>query len=133
MRTRRRATWIGSALTFALFTAIHLASGPAEAQPKKKPKKAPKESTVNVGECVDFDQQQDDGGIHFNLRSTCTADLECNVSWALRCDGDANRRQEARAFVLSAGSAGGAYASAADCGDRGWSIAQVKWSCRGSE
>jgi len=133
MRTRSRATWIGSALALTLFTVMHLApAGSAAAQPRKaKPPK--KEATVNVGECVRFDQDQDDAGIQFTLRSKCTGDLECSVSWALRCDGDEHKRQEARAFVLSAGSNGGAYASADACGDRGWSIGQVRWSCRGAE
>jgi hypothetical protein len=125
MRTRTRAAGLGSALAIAL-SAIAATAG---AQPKKPP------ATVNVGECVRYRQDQDDGGIGFTLRSSCSADLDCSISWNLRCDGDpaGGKRQGAQTFFLAAGSTGAAYASADACGDKGWSISQVRWSCRGSE
>jgi hypothetical protein len=125
MRTRIRAAMVGSALAIGL-------SAVAAAQPKK-PKKEPPQ--VNVGECVRYSQDQDDGGISFVLKSTCQADLECSISWVLRCDGDGadQKRQGARTFFLGTGQSDGARGSADECGDKGWSIGKVRWSCRSPE
>jgi len=133
MRTRTRATWIGSALALALATtSIAPGARTAAAEPKAPAKPRPKPDQVSVTACVKYAQRQDDGGINLSLRSACTADLECSISWALRCEGDAadQKRQEARAFTLMAGQTGGAYAAADACGDKGWTISAVHWSCR---
>jgi hypothetical protein len=120
MRARTKAAWAGSALAVALFAVTS-----ASAEPKQ----------VNVSECVKYSQHQDDGGMDFGLKSSCAADLECSISWMLRCDGDAadQKRQEARAFMLPSGQTGSAYASADACGEKGWSITRVRWSCKGTE
>jgi hypothetical protein len=119
MRPRTKAAWAGPALAIALSAAV------SAAEPKP----------VNVSECVRYSQKQHDGGMDFMLKSTCAVHLECSISWVLRCDGDAadQKRHEASVFVLPAGQAGAAHGSADACGEKGWSISRVRWTCRSSE
>jgi hypothetical protein len=96
----------------------------ANAQSKKKV-----EARRDVSRCVKYVQRQKDDGLDLNLDSSCDMDLACSVSWVLSCEGSADRN-EASAFELLAGTAYGVSASAGVCGDSGWSIKRVRWSCK---
>lgn len=97
-------------------------AGSADAQKKVEAKR-------DVSRCVAYQQKQRDSGLELNLDSSCEMDLQCSISWVLSCEGSADRN-EASAFELMAGTAYGVSASAGACGERGWAIKRVRWSCR---
>lgn len=82
-----------------------------------------------VSTCVTLSQTERDRAVDIELASRCEAALSCRVRWSLVCDGDAKRRAHARTFALAPSRAHAVTASAAACGDGGWSVRDVRWSC----
>lgn len=102
---------------------------PAAAQSKKKVKK---KTPVSV--CAHFDQvDKDDDGVDLVVANRCDIKLSCSVSWTLTCapaSARASRTQHASAFELEVGSDQRTLASPAACGNDGWVLDDVSWSCR---
>lgn len=102
---------------------------PAAAQPKKKAKK---KTPVSV--CAHFDQvDKDDDGVDLVVANRCDVKLSCSVSWTLTCAPETpkvSRTQHGAAFELELGSDQSTLASPAQCGNDGWVLDDVSWSCQ---
>ena len=122
----RGARWALCAL------ALSLAASPAYADrgKKKKPRAKPRES---VAACTNFDQQdREDDSVDLVISSTCEVPVACSVSWSLVCapgTKHAHRSQHGEAFALTSSQTQSTNASAGTCGNDGWVIDDVVWSC----
>ena len=133
-RPLSRAPWVGcvwSALSaVALVTSILGGGGDAEAQSKSK---KVKKRVEKVSACVDFRQDGGDGSVDFHFVSSCARALDCGVTWTLQCETWEGKRSarshDGAAFVLEPDASHVATASASSCGDDGWVIDDVSWSC----
>jgi hypothetical protein len=104
----------------------------AEAQKRVAKKKTKRKSRERaIGRCVRYRQQQTEEGLYLRLANRCDFDLSCTMSWRVRCDSDepGTRRRKAEVLEIDQGTTDGTYASAAICGDDGWRISEVRWSC----
>jgi hypothetical protein len=116
MRPNRQAPWVICALAATLLIAT---AGTLSADDKKVP----------VNECVAYDQDDLDDGLSIRLASSCQVDLRCEIRWSLTCEGD-KPKKEVSVFGLIADTSHKVEASAAACGEAGWQIDGVSWSCR---
>jgi hypothetical protein len=121
MRRNRLASWVTSVLSCAAFAAVIASVGDASA-----------DDSTRVSKCVKYQQTQKETAIEVRLTSSCSIDLACSVTWKLACEGK-EPTHEAKAFPLLAGDVGQVTASAARCGDAGWAIRGVRWSCKASD
>lgn len=103
---------------------------PAAAQPKKK--KAKKKTPVSV--CAHFDQvDKEDDGVDLVVANRCDVKLSCSVSWTLTCAPETpkvSRSQHGTAFDLELGADQSTLASPSACGNDGWVLDDVIWSCQ---
>jgi hypothetical protein len=88
-----------------------------------------------VASCTSFDQvEKGDDKVELTIHNTCTIPLDCAVSWRVVCAPASKSRRAVHPasakFTLSQGGASSAEASATVCGDAGWSIDSVQWSCQ---
>ncbi|HUQ01270.1 MAG TPA: hypothetical protein VM261_02190 [Kofleriaceae bacterium] len=117
-----------SCLTLAAF--ITALGSPAAAQAKKK--KVKKKTPVSV--CAHFDQvDKEDDGVDLVVANRCDVKLACSVSWTLTCtphEGSSSRSQHGAAFDLDTGADQSTLASPATCGNDGWTLDDVTWSCQ---
>lgn len=121
MRKAPNAGWI--ACVVALGTM--LVASAVSAQNKSRKVRA-------ISSCVKYDRTQADDGLNLNLDNTCDIDVECTMSWTLRCDAG-GKHPASDTLDITSGQMSTAFASADACGDDGWRISGVKWSCKGSE
>ena len=89
----------------------------------------------SVATCARFDQvDQGDAKVAFTIHNTCSIPLDCAMSWRVVCAPDSKKRRSAHpaatTVTISDGSSQSAEASAAVCGDDGWVIDSVRWSCQ---
>ena len=122
MRAESWAPWATCALALILCVAVPTRSF---AEPTRR----------SVAACAVFDQvDKDHDKVGFTIRNTCTIPLDCAVSWRLVCAPDSKKRRAEHpsrtTFAVSAGATEGAEASAAVCGDDGWTINAIQWSCQ---
>lgn len=114
----------------ALAAFVMALGSPAAAQPKKK--KAKKKTPVSV--CAHFDQvDKEDDGVDLVVANRCDIKLSCSVSWTLTCAPETpkvSRTQHGAAFELELGSDQSTLASPAECGNDGWVLDDVTWSCQ---
>jgi hypothetical protein len=105
-------------------------SATAGAQPKKKAKVKKK---VPVSTCAHFDQvDKDDSGVDLVVANRCEIKLACSVAWTLKCvprTGRGASSPNAAAFELETGADQSTLASPTECGNDGWVIDDVTWSC----
>lgn len=118
-----------------LLCALALAAlcSPAAAGPKKS--RAKKVKAVSVAACTSFDQldREDEDGVDIVVSSRCDVKLACSVSWSLTCQpavGKSRRSQHGQAFSLVTDATETTTASAGTCGNDGWVIDNVSWSCQ---
>jgi hypothetical protein len=106
-------------------------SSPAVAGPKKGGKKA---SKVSVASCTTFDQiDHEDAGLDLVVANRCEIKLACSVSWTLTCQpaaGRSRKSQHGQAFSLATDTSETTSVSAETCGNDGWAIDDVSWSCQ---
>ena len=126
MRSRNRARWASCALALVSLTA------PAVAD------KSVHKSKGSIAECASFDQKDSgDTSVDFTVTNSCTIKVECSVTWSLTCAPDSpkhrSRKQQGASFNLETTEAKTTTASADSCGDAGWSIDDVNWSCAPSK
>ena len=91
-------------------------------------------SKKSLADCTAFDQEdKDDVTVAFTIHNSCTVPVDCKVSWRVVCAPDSKKRRSTHAksakLALHEVGAGSAEASAAVCGDDGWAIDSVNWSC----
>jgi hypothetical protein len=67
--------------------------------------------------------------MNLRLSNRCGRDLQCSITWEVACQSEDEPRKAGSVFDLPAASTDGAYATAASCGDDGWEIRKVRWSC----
>jgi hypothetical protein len=123
-------------LWFAMF-AIALLMSPvgdddAVAQSKSSKKKV-KKRTEDVSSCVTFGQSDAGDAVNFRFASTCEATLSCGVTWTLQCESWEGKKSakthDGVAFELETNATYSTSASPASCGDDGWTIDDISWSC----
>ncbi|MCA9677686.1 MAG: hypothetical protein H6709_14625 [Kofleriaceae bacterium] len=112
-------------LAVAVLLPAHLAH--ADDKPSKKAGKS-------VARCVAFDQRDrdDEDGVDFHVSSTCEIRLSCTIKWSLTCSPGTKKQKttwEGFSFELDNGEAADHTASASACGNAGWSLDHISWSC----
>lgn len=125
MRARTVAPWLTCGLVLTGVCAAWDAS--AQKAPEKK-----RPDTQPITSCIDYDQDVRDDGIELSLVNTCDVDVDCAMSWTLRCDGAKPKRKTA-ALIMARGESASAFASAEACGEEGWRVTSVTWGCRGQD
>lgn len=113
--------------------ALAMLVSPAVAGPKKA--KGKKAKVASVAACTSFDQLDRDGedGVDLVVSSTCDVKLSCSVSWELTCKpavGKSRKSNHGEAFSLATSASETTTASAGVCGNDGWVIDDVTWSCQ---
>jgi hypothetical protein len=88
-----------------------------------------------VGDCTSFDQtDKTDDTVELTIKNTCSMPVDCSISWRVVCAPDSKKRRAVHPgsskLALTTGAASSASASAAVCGDDGWSIEAIEWSCQ---
>lgn len=125
---RPSSLWVRGVLC-ALALAISSSTAAAD---RKKPRG--KKSTTSVAACTSFDQRdREDEGVDLVVTSRCEVKLACSVSWELTCrpaEGKSRRSQHGAAFSLVTDATEITTASPAACGNDGWEIDGVVWSCQ---
>ena len=86
-------------------------------------------------DCTTFDQNdQGDDRVEMTVHNHCTVPLTCSISWRLVCAPDSRKRRSvhsgASQLALVEGATKSTVASATTCGDDGWSIDNIEWSCK---
>ena len=89
----------------------------------------------SLSTCTSFDQSETgDTKVSFTIRNSCTIPVDCALSWRLVCAPDSRKRRAVHPnqvkLLLSTGASQSTEASAASCGDDGWTIDSVLWSCQ---
>jgi hypothetical protein len=127
-RPSHRARWARCALALAAITSLATTAAADRKKKVKKPTKTP------VSVCAHFDQiDKEDDGVDLVVANRCEVKLTCSVSWRLTCAPDtrkATRTQRASAFELDLNSDQSTLASPGECGNDGWMIDDVVWSCQ---
>lgn len=121
MRKAPFAVWL--ACVVAMVTTLSSSHVAAQRKPKK---------TRAISSCVNYDRTQADDGLTLSLDNTCNLDVECTLSWTLSCDAG-GKHPGSETLGIGAGTESTAFASADECGDDGWRISGVKWSCQGAD
>jgi hypothetical protein len=121
MRASLAARWATCA--FALTLCLPAVTAYADKTPK------------SLATCTSFDQaDKGDDAVAFTLHNTCTVPVDCEVTWRVVCAPDSKKRRSAHAgsakLNLPQGSSDTTDASASICGDEGWSIDSIEWSCQ---
>jgi hypothetical protein len=88
----------------------------------------------SLAECTSFEQNdKGDSAVEFTVKNSCTVPIDCSISWRVVCAPESHKRRSVHAsstkLTLNTSQVLSAQASAAACGDDGWSIDDVHWSC----
>lgn len=91
--------------------------------------------TKSIAECTYFDQtDKDDDKVELSIKNLCTVPVDCSMSWRVVCAPDSKKRRAVHPasakFALESGATSSKEASAGVCGDDGWAIDSIKWSCQ---
>ncbi len=99
----------------------------ATAQDKSSPRRP-----IRVARCVKYDQGASDSYVTLELRNACSFAVTCSMSWEVRCDSDepGDMRTESSDISLDKGETRSVIADAQRCGDDGWSVEDVEWTCK---
>jgi hypothetical protein len=117
-----------SVLVAATFAAGHSAAQGTKSA--KTPAKTPTKKLESVMACMKYRQQKlvEDGGLRMELRNCCHGPVKCAVSWQVRCEGGKPDTKSAD-LEIAAGSTESAFGYGTECGDHGWQIVGVRWTC----
>jgi hypothetical protein len=88
----------------------------------------------SISSCTSFHQSDaGDAKVVFTIRNTCSIPVDCSLAWRVVCAPDSKKRRAVHPnqvkLALPTGSSQSAEASAVQCGDAGWMIDSVLWSC----
>ncbi len=89
----------------------------------------------SLSDCTSFTQDdKGDDAVELTIKNSCTIPVECSVSWKVVCAPESAKRRAvhpgSQKLSLVEGGVQSAEASAAVCGDAGWSIEGIEWSCQ---
>ncbi len=92
-------------------------------------------SKKSLSDCTTFDQKEKgDAAVELTVKNSCTVPVDCSISWRVVCAPDSKKRRAVHPgsskLALTEGAALSADASASVCGDDGWTIDQIEWSCQ---
>ena len=95
-------------------------------------------SRKSLAECTAFDQaDKGDSAVELTIHNACTVPVDCAITWRVVCAPESRKRRSvhAGAMKLAIDPSGkrSTDASAAMCGDDGWSIDTIAWSCEPSK
>jgi hypothetical protein len=133
--TSRPARWATLALALSLAVPAQLAVAdqkPGTAKKKPRPRKS-------IAECTSFEQRDRDAedGVDLFVNNGCTVPVACSMQWTVTCAPESKKRRsrksESHDFALDASNGITLTASTARCGDDGWSIDSISWSCAPSD
>lgn len=138
MRSIRRARWASLALALSIALPAQLAAadqktgGSSGTAAKKKERRS-------ISECTSFDQRdrEEEDGVDFMVTNSCSVPVACSMRWTVTCAPESKKRRsrksDSHAFSLDASNGITLTASTARCGDDGWSIDDISWSCAPSQ
>jgi len=123
MRSASWARWATCALAVVIPLSISLSAAFAD------------RTARSLSSCTAFDQvDKGDDKVQFTIHSTCTIPIDCAISWRVVCAPESRKRRATHAsnarLSFPAATSQTAEASAAVCGDDGWVIDQIQWSCQ---
>ena len=88
---------------------------------------------ATVEECLQVVPEAAAAGMSLQLHNTCDFDVQCELRWRVRCDGDvadAAPRTNNVALRLMSAAQKRLFASGEACGDKVWEITDEAWSCK---
>ncbi len=93
------------------------------------------EHNKSLSDCTSFAQaEKGDTSLELTIQNKCTVPVDCTISWRVVCAPDSKKRRAvhpgASKLALVEGAASSAEASASVCGDDGWTIEAIEWSCQ---
>lgn len=117
MRSTKWARWATCALAISICV-------PALADRKR-----------SLSDCTVFDQaDKGDDAVAFTIRNTCTIPVDCAITWRVVCAPTSKKRRSVHPstakLAINEGAAQSTDATASVCGDDGWAIEDVQWSCQ---
>jgi hypothetical protein len=88
----------------------------------------------SLAECTGFLQEEKgDDALAFSIHNGCSIPVNCAVSWTVVCAPDAKKRRSTHPnstkLAIAEGATAATEASAGVCGDDGWAINDISWSC----
>jgi hypothetical protein len=91
-------------------------------------------SPRSLSSCTNFDQaEKGDDSVAFTIHNACSIPVDCSVSWRVVCAPESRKRRAVHSgmakLAITEGGSQSAEASAAACGDAGWTIDSVQWRC----
>lgn len=91
-------------------------------------------SKKSIARCTSFDQvDKDEDTVELTIHNSCTIPVDCEITWRLVCAPESKSRRathkRSAKFTLTSTGQQAATASAAVCGDDGWTMDGVSWSC----
>jgi hypothetical protein len=89
----------------------------------------------SLADCTAFDQaDKGDSDVQMTIRNSCSIPVDCELTWRVVCDPDSKKRRSVHPgdvkLTITGGTSQSTEASAAVCGDGGWQIDSVGWSCQ---
>lgn len=100
----------------------------AQAQSEK-----PRTAKARLSRCVKYSQEIGEADMTLALTNRCKQALECTMTWSLQChkdDDEVEATERGETFDIARGKRYTVTASASLCGEDGWSIEDVSWTCR---
>jgi hypothetical protein len=88
----------------------------------------------SLADCTAFDQaNKGEDAVELTIKNTCKVPVDCALSWRVVCAPEAKKRRTVHAastkLAVNEGATQSADASASICGDDGWTIDSIQWSC----
>lgn len=127
---RARGATLALALSIVLPAGVVVADDHAPSTGAKKRR--------SIAECTTFDQRDrdDETGVDFIVQNGCTAPVACELRWTVTCAPESRKRRsrksDSHAFALEPDAGITLTASTARCGDDGWEVDDISWSCEPS-
>jgi hypothetical protein len=89
----------------------------------------------SLSECTTFDQtDKGDAGLEMTIHNSCSVPVDCTVAWRVVCAPESKKRRAVHPsttkLTLAEGGTSSAAATASICGDDGWSIDSIEWTCQ---
>ncbi len=88
----------------------------------------------SIADCTYFDQKdKSEDTVELSIKNLCTVPVDCSMSWRVVCAPESKKRRAVHPasakISLESGGTTSKEASATPCGDDGWVIDSIKWSC----
>ena len=118
MRSTKWARWATCALAISICV-------PALADHSRK----------SVGDCTSFDQtDKGDDTVELAIKNSCKVPVDCTISWKVVCAPASKKRRSVHPtttkLAVNEGATQATDATASMCGDDGWTIDDIQWSCQ---